>query len=88
MGLITAIESGVILMYTRGKIELPDTDLDMILIFATSVMSFAAHACLAKSLGSENAAMVSMVRKSCEVLFAFVLQVVIFGVLLFISDGD
>lgn len=80
MGLISAVQSGTFLLITQGEIELPRSKVDIGLIFMTSVMSFAAHTCLTISLHNESAVLVSMIRKAGEVLFAFILQVTVFGV--------
>ena len=86
-GILGSIES-LIAVLIFAPLCLPDSGMDKFYLVLIGILSFLAQIGLVLSAQFENAATVALIRKACDVIYAFIFQLVFFDVrILFFENG-
>lgn len=86
-GILGSFES-LIAVLIFAPLCLPDSRMDKFYLVLIGILSFLAQIGLVLSAQFENAATVALIRKACDVIFAFIFQLVFFDVrILFCENG-
>ena len=86
-GILGSFES-LIAVLIFAPLCLPDSGMDKFYLVLIGILSFLAQIGLVLSAQFENAATVALIRKACDVIFAFIFQLVFFDVrILFFENG-
>ena len=78
-GILGSFES-LIAVLIFAPLCLPDSRMDKFYLVLIGILSFLAQIGLVLSAQFENAATVALIRKACDVIFAFIFQLVFFDV--------
>ena len=86
-GILGSFES-LIAVLIFAPLCLPDSGMDKFYLVLIGILSFLAQIGLVLSAQFENAATVALIRKACDVIYAFIFQLVFFDVrILFFENG-